>query len=104
MSSILAWIVLVTVDINVSDFIGNFLQYAFDPYTSIFANFAWGIIFGFIGAGIFVGSKSIITIFTYLAVVGIVFAVILPIALIAIFGLILVFIGTVAFYTILVER
>jgi len=94
----------VTLDINITNFSQNFLRWAFNPYTSIFANFTWGIIFGFIGAGLFVGSKSIITAFTYLVLVGIVFAIILPWAIIAIFGLVLVFIGTTAFYVILVER
>jgi len=104
MSSFLIFLysLFVTIEINVSNFVENFIRYAFDPYTSLFANFAWGIIFGFVGAGIFVGSRSIITVFTYLVIVGVVFAIILPIAIIAIFGLILVFIGTTAFYVILV--
>ena len=95
---------MVTIDINVSNFTSGFLRYAFDPYTSIFANLAWGIIFGFIGAGLYVGSRSIITMFTFLTLVGIIFAIILPWAIVAIFGLILVFIGTTAFYVILVEE
>jgi len=106
MNSLLAYIytVFVTVDINVTNFTQNFLIFAFNPYTSIFANFTWGIIFGFVGAGLYVGSKSVITIFAYLVMVGIVFAAILPIAIIGIFGLILVFIGTTAFYVILIEK
>jgi len=103
MFNLMSFILMVTIDINISDFVQNFLKYAFDPYTSIFANLAWGIIFGFIGAGLYVGSRSIVTMFTYLALVGITFAIILPFALVAIFGLILVFIGTTAFYVILVE-
>ena len=87
MSSLLAYLrmVFVTIDINVTNFTSNFLRYAFDPYTSLFGNFTWGIIFGFIGAGILVGSRSMVATFTYLVIVGLVFSAILPVALIAIF-------------------
>jgi len=90
--------VLVTVDINLSDFISNWTQYAFNPYTSLFGNLTWGFIFGFIGAGIYMGSKSQATTFTYLVIVGIIFAVILPQAMIGILGIIITFMGTVALY------
>ena len=104
LSNILAYIILVTLDINLSNFTQNFLRIAFDPYTSLFGNMTWGIIFGFIGAGIFVGSKSIVATFTYLVIVGLVFAAILPSAIIGIFGLILAFIAGTAFYVILIEK
>jgi len=94
---------LVTIDINVSNFINEYLRYAFDPYTSMFGNFTWGIIFGFVGAALYVGSKSIPTVFTYLALIGLIFAIILPWGIFAIFGLILVFIGTTAFYVLLID-
>ena len=104
MNSILAWIIAVTFDFNVSDFVQNWMRYAFNPYTSLFGNVTWGIIFGFFGAGIYVGSKSNITIFTYLTVVGLIFAIILPAAILSIFVLILTFIGTVALYIVYVTR
>ena len=91
------------ISINVSDFINNWLQYSFNPYTSMLGNLVWGIIFGFIGAGIFVGSKSVQTAFTYLVIVGVVFGLILPQAIIGIFGLIVVFIAASVFYTVFVE-
>jgi len=94
----LLMLIMVTIDINVSDFITNWSQYAFNPYTSLFGNLTWGFIFGFIGAGLYVGSKSQATAFTYLVIVGVIFAVILPEALIGIFGIIVAFIGTVALY------
>ena len=104
MNSILAWIIMVSFDFNVTDFINNWARYAFNPYTSLFGNITWAIIFGFFGAGIYVGSKSTITIFTYLTVVGLIFALILPAALTAIFVLILTFIGTIALYIVYVTR
>jgi len=104
MNSLLIWLVMVTVDLNVTDFIGNWLQYAFDPYTSLFANLTWGILFGFIGAGLYVGSKSTATAFTYLVVVGLIFGLILPEAVVGLFGLLLVFIGTSAMYVAFVTR
>lgn len=94
---------LMYVDINITNFTENIFRYAFDPYISIFGNFTWGIIFGFIGAGIFVASRSAVTTFGYLIIVGLVFGLILPTAFIGILGLIVVFIGTVAFYFLLVE-
>ena len=106
MNSLLVWIwsLMVSFDFNVSDFVENWTRYAFNPYTSLFGNVTWAIIFGFFGAGIYVGSKSTITIFTYLTVVGLIFALILPAALTAIFVLILTFIGTIALYIVYVTR
>lgn len=94
----LIYIVLISIDINVSEFIGNSMRFAFDPYTSLFGNLTWGFIFGFMGAGVFVGSKSQTTTFTYLVIVAISFAIILPDVMIGLFGVILAFIGTTALY------
>lgn len=104
MNSLIALIVAYTFDFNVSDFINNWLRYAFDPYTSLFGNITWGILFGFIGGGLYVGSKSTVTVFTYLTVVGLIFAAVLPLALSAIFVMILTFIGTIALYIVYVTR
>jgi len=95
--------ILFEININISDFLSRWLQYAFNPYTSILSNLVWGILFGFIGAGIFVGSKSVQTAFTYLVIVGIVFSIILPAAVLAIFATIVVFIAASAFYVIFIE-
>ena len=94
---------IAAINLNVSNFIQNIFRYAFNPYTSIFGNLTWGIIFGFIGAGLFIGSRSVQTAFTYLILVGIVFGLILPQAIIGIFGLMVVFIATSAFYVVFVE-
>ena len=90
--------VLISIDINISDFITNWSVYAFNPYTSIFGNITWGIMFGFFTGGVYVTSKSQTTTFALLVVMGIVFAIILPQALVAIFALVVVFIGTIALY------
>jgi len=100
---ILIHIILVSVDINITNFTENIFRYAFNPYISIFGNFTWGIIFGFIGAGLFIASRSTATAFTYLVLIGLVFGVLLPEALVGIFGMIVAFIAAAAFYVILVE-
>jgi len=104
MSSILAWIVMVSFDFNISNFTQNIFVWAFDPYTSLFGNITWGIIFGFLGTGMYVGSRSAPTAFTFLAIVGLIFAAILPDALVAIFVLLMTFIGTGALYIVYVTR
>jgi len=95
---------MVSIDINVTEFLKQPFKYAFDPYVSLFGNLTWGILFGFMGAGIYVGSHSQTTTFAYLVIVGIVFSIILPSAIIAIFGIIMAFIGAVALYTLYVQK
>jgi len=84
----------VTLDINLTNFTEQVFVYAFDPYVSLFGNLTWGLIFGFMGAGLYVGSNSTKTAFTYLVVMGLIFGIILPEVLIAIAGLIAAFIAT----------
>ena len=81
---------------------GGIFVYAFNPYISIFGNLTWGIIFGFIGVAIYAQSeRQMLTTFGYLVIVGIIFSVILPIGLIAIFGLLSAFIvGSILYHTI----
>jgi len=97
LNNLLAFI-LVSIDINISNFVTNWSIYAFNPYTSLFGNITWGILFGFFAAGIYVTSKSQTTTFTFLVIMGVVFAIILPEGLVAILALILVFVGTTALY------
>ena len=89
---------MVSFNFNITNFTQEIFVYAFSPYVSIFGNLTWGIIFGFVGAGVYVGSNSIPTTFGYLCIIGLIFGAILPQALIAIFGLIAAFIGASVLY------
>lgn len=91
-------------DFNITNFTSNWLVYAFSPYASIFGNAMWGIIFGFMGAGIYAGSRSGPTVFTFLIIVGLIFSIILPEALIAIFVMVVTLIGTSALYVVYVTK
>lgn len=82
----------------------GFIRVAFDPYLSIFGNFTWGLIFGFIGAGLYVNERSIAIALTYLVLVGIFFSIVFPAILIYLFGLVLAFVLASTLYTGLVER
>ena len=103
MSSLL-FLVFTAFDFNITNFTQNWLIYAFNPYMNIFGNITWGIIFGFVGAGVYAGSRSAPTAFTYLVIVGLIFSALLPEALVAIFVLLLTFIGTGALYIVYVTR
>jgi len=80
------------------------LRVAFDPYLSIFGNFTWGIIFGFIGAGLYASNRSLGISITYLVLVGIFIAIIFPVEIIAIFGLLLAFLLATVFYVAFIEK
>ena len=79
------------------------LRVAFDPYYNVFGNFTWGIIFGFIGAGLYANERSIGTITTYLILVGIFGSILFPAQLIMLFGLLLAFVLSVIFYISFIE-
>lgn len=104
LNNLLFRFIMVTFDLNVSEFMHQPFKYALDPYTSLFGNLTWGILFGFVGAGVYVGSHSQTTTFAYLVIVGIVFSLILPAAIISIFGIVMAFIGAIALYTLYVTR
>ena len=88
---------------NISDFLQNILRYSFTPYLDILSNLAWGIIFGFIGAAIYVNSRNLPALFGYLVFIGIFFSIVLPTAVFAIFGLITGLIGTYFIYRLLTK-
>ena len=73
-------------------------------YTNIFANFFWGILLGFIGAGIHANKRSLLTTGTYLVLVGVFFSVIFPESLALLLGLILAFMFTTIFYNAFVRK
>jgi len=101
----LLYILLATLDYNFSNFTTDgILRIAFDPYLSIFGNYTWGIIFGFIGAGLYANERSIGTIAIYLILVGVFISIILPVAFAAILGLILAFIFASIFYVAFVKE
>lgn len=98
------YILAVNYSFNLSDFMGSVFVYAFNPYISLFGNLTWGIIFGFIGAAVYVASeKQTLTILGYLILVGIIFSVVLPWGAVAIFGLVTAFIIGSILYKVVVE-
>ena len=80
------------------------IRVAFNPYLAIFGNLFWGIVFGFVGASIFVNERSLGSISAYLIVVGVFFAVAFPTSIIMVFGLLLSFSIAVILYKALIER
>jgi len=98
-------IILTVYQFNFTNFTeAGIIRIAFDPYLSIFGNFTWGIIFGFIGAGLYAGNRSLGLSITYLILVGIFISIIFPIQVMAIFGLILAFLLATVFYITFVEK
>jgi hypothetical protein len=99
--------VIMTIDINITNFTQNWAYYSVQPYINIFGNLFWGMLFGFIGAAIYVsgeGDPRIYLIITgYLIIVGLIFGIALAAPVIAIFGLILTFLVTNIFYKTFVE-
>jgi len=93
-------LVLVSIDINLSDFVHNWSQYAFSPYTTIFGDLTFGILFGFIGAGIYVGAGSKVSVFGFMILAGIIFAVVFPAIMILMFAVLVTFIGTGVLYSV----
>ena len=79
------------------------LRVAFDTYYTVFGNLTWGIILGFIGAGLYANERSIGTIATYLVLVGIFASMLFPAQVVMLFGLILAFLLSVIFYISFIE-
>jgi len=94
------WLVVMAanISINMTNITQDWVVTGFSPYVVMFGNFFWGMFFGFIGAGIYVNSPNTMHSLIYLAMVGFVFAIILPYGLVAILGLLLCFFGTVVVY------
>ena len=55
--------ILMAVMFNLTDFMDNWMVHSFGVYTNLLGNFAWGIMFGFIGAGIYCSLKYIFVVF-----------------------------------------
>lgn len=87
------------INLSFNDFVNSgIIRVAFDPYLSIFGNFTWGIMFGFIGAGLYANERSIATTSIYLILVGVFFSIIFPLWVVYIFGLLLSFLLATTFY------
>lgn len=99
-------IVMAALEYNFTNFTSDgIIRIAFDPYLSVFGNLTWGIIFGFIGAGLYANERSMVTIMVYLILVGIFMSIILPEEFAAVLGLILAFIiGTVLYLAFVKEK
>lgn len=97
-------VIAAAVNFNFTSFTAEgILRVAFDPYYNIFGNLTWGIILGFIGAGLYANERSIGTIATYLILVGIFAAILFPNQLVFLFGMILAFVISVIFYITFIE-
>jgi len=95
---------IMAINLSFSNFTdAGIIRVAFDPYLSVLGNFTWGIMFGFIGAGLYANERSIGTITLYMILIGIFFSIIFPFWLIYIFGLLLSFLFTIIFYTTFVK-
>ena len=87
---------------NLTD--GGLARAMFECYRTIFGNFFWALVFGFIGAGIYVNERSIGSIVTYLMLLGVFVSIIFTFDVIAIFGLFLAFLLAVIFFKAFVDR
>lgn len=93
------------INLNFTNFTGiGILKVSFGPYIDILGSFFFGILFGFIGTGLYVNEQSLSTITTYLILVGILMAVVLPIGVIALFGLLVTFTLASIFYKTFVAK
>jgi len=93
------------IDISFDDFIDDgIFKISFSPYVAILGNFTWGIIFGFIGAGLYANERSIAVISAYLILVGTFFSIILPYSVVYLFGLVLAFVLTIIFFVAFIRK
>jgi hypothetical protein len=84
---------------NFSNFTSHgILRAAFDPYVSIFGNYFWGIVAGFIGAAIYANERSLGTLVIYLILTGVFMSIVFPSPFAGILGLILALGVAVIFY------
>lgn len=94
-----------SIDLDFDNFTDEgIFKVGFSPYVAILGNFTWGIIFGFIGAGLYANERSIAAISAYLILVGTFFSIILPYSVVYLFGLILAFVLTVIFFVAFIRK
>jgi len=97
--------VVAAINLNLSNLTTDgILKAAFNPYYSIFGEFTWGIILGFIGAALYVNERSVGTTTTYLILVGVFVSIIFPSHIVSVFGVILAFLIAIIFYKAFIER
>jgi len=93
------------IDLNFNNFTSEgILRVSFDPYIQVLGNLTWGIVFGFIGGGLYANERSISLVTGYLILVGIFFSIILPYWFMYLFGLMLAFVLTVIFFIAFVKK
>lgn len=97
-------IVMATIDFNLTNMTRDGIFYvAFNPYTHVLGNLTWGVIMGFIGAGLYANERSIGTITTYMIVMGVFGSIVFPDQLVFLFGIIVAFLLSVIFYKTFIE-
>ena len=92
---------------NASNFTQNVVQNSLNPYLVLLGDLFWGIFFGFMIAAIYVSGdgdpKIYLSLMAFLVIIAIIFVVLLPFYLIAIFGMLLSFIVSGVLFKTFVE-
>lgn len=96
-------VIMSFIEFNLTNFSMNMFRLSFGTYIDTFGSLFFAIFFGFIGAGLYANERSIGTITTYLILVGAFMGIVMPDAVVAIFGLLLAFALAVIFYRTFVE-
>ena len=95
--------------INVSEFVGNITRYGIQPYLDqpFIGDFFWGILFGFIMAGVYVSGdgdpKIYLSLMVIMIIALVIFGTVLSYGMVALIGLLLAFIISGIFYKTFVE-
>jgi len=98
-------LVMTSINLNLSNLTTDgLIKAAFNPYYSIFGEFTWGIILGFIGGALYINERSISTTTTYLILTGIFVSLIFPSHIVGLFGIILSLMIAIIFYKAFIER
>ena len=98
-------IILAAINLNLSNLTTDgILKAAFNPYYSIFGEFTWGIILGFIGGALYINERSIGTTTTYLILMGLFVSIIFPSHIVGLFAIILSLLLSIIFYKAFIER
>ena len=97
-------IISTVIDDMLDSLIANPFWFGMQPYTALLGNLFWGIFFGFIGGGIYIGSDNIYALVGYLMLIGIFMGAVIPGIIMSIFGLILGVVMAVLIFRALVRK
>ena len=100
----LEFILATVIDDMLDELMANPFWFGMEPYTALLGNIFWGIFFGFIGGGIYVGSDNIYALTGYLILIAIFMAAVIPGIIMSIFGLFLGVIMAVLIYRALIRK